>query len=87
MKNTIADIQLDRIDLNKTIYESAVGRNLVEATQNLLKDQAGFFDGVARFEILSARRISASFRVSYPGHEGELWEVWEFEIFTHSKDL
>ncbi|SPE18010.1 hypothetical protein SBA5_1200004 [Candidatus Sulfotelmatomonas gaucii] len=87
MNSQVAQNQLDRIDLNKTIYESAIGRHLVEATNNLLKDQAGFFEGVARFEILSARRISASFHVEISGHEGELWEVWEFEIFTHSLSL
>jgi len=87
MNSQVAQNQVDRIDLNKTIYESAKGRNLVEAAQNLLADQAGFFDGVARFEILSARRISTSFLVHISGHEGELWEVWEFEIFTHSHSL
>ena len=87
MNSQVAQNQLGRIDLNKTIYESAIGRNLVEAANKLLADQAGFFDGVARFEILSARRISTSFRVQYTGHEGELWEVWEFEVFTHSHSL
>jgi hypothetical protein len=87
MENQAAQNQDDRIALMKTIYESAKGRNLVEAAQNLLSEQAGFFDGVVRFEILSARRISTSFRVQITGHEGELWEVWEFEIFTHSESL
>lgn len=87
MDGQIEQNQLERIGLNKTIYESAVGRNLVEATQNLLSDQASFWDGAACFEILSARRISATFRVQYPGHEGELWEVWEFEIFIHADNL
>lgn len=87
MKNQVAKNQLERISLNKTIYESAIGRNLVEATQNLLKDQAYAFDGVARFEILSARRISASRPVLTSGHETELWEVWEFEIFTHPEGM
>jgi hypothetical protein len=54
MENQIADSQQDRISVMKTVFESAIGRNLVEAAQNLLSDQAGFFDGVARFEILSA---------------------------------
>lgn len=83
MKNRVAQNQLDRISLTKTIYESAIGRNLVEAADNLLSDQEIFFDGAARFEILSARRISTSFQVQYTGHEGEFWEVWEFEFFTH----
>ena len=87
MKNRVAQNQDDRIALMKTIYESAKGRNLAEATNNLLLEQAGFFDGVARFEILSARRISTSFPVQIAAHEGELWEVWEFEIFTHSESL
>lgn len=87
MENQVAQNQDDRIALMKTIYESAKGRNLAEAANNLLSDQAGFFDGVARFEILSARRISTSFRVQITGHEGELWEVWEFEIFTHEESL
>ncbi len=87
MNNQVARNQQDRISLNKTIYESAIGRNLVEAAKNLLTDQAGFFDGVARFEILSARRISTSYLVKITGHEGELWEVWEFEIFSHSHSL
>jgi hypothetical protein len=87
MENQIAGSQLDRISVMKTVLESAKGRNLVEAAQNLLTDQAGFFDGVARFEILSARRISTSFLVKIAGHEGEQWEVWEFEIFTHSESL
>ena len=50
-----------RIGLNKTVFESAPGRNLEEATKNLRADQACFFDGVTRFEILSARRISYLF--------------------------
>jgi hypothetical protein len=87
MNYQVAQNQADRISLNKTIHESAIGRNLVEAAKNLLSDQSGFFDGVARFEILSARRISTSFRVQIAGHEGELWEVWEFQIFTHSSGL
>ena len=87
MNSQVAQNQLDRIDLNKTIYESAIGRNLVEAANKLFTDQAGFFDGVARFEILSARRLSTSFCVQITGHEGELWEVWEFEFFTHSDSL
>jgi len=42
MKKQIADGQQDRISLNKTIHESAIGRNLVEAADNLLSDRAGF---------------------------------------------
>jgi len=87
MENQIANYQQDRISVMKTVFESATGRNLVEATQNLLADQAGFFEGVARFEILSARRISTSFRVEISGHEGERREVWEFEFFAHSDRL
>jgi hypothetical protein len=87
MENQIADSQQDRISVMKTVLESAIGRDLVEATQNLLADQACFFEGVARFEILSARRISTSFRVEISGREGERREVWEFEIFTHSESL
>jgi hypothetical protein len=87
MDSQVAQNQRDRIALNKTIYESGIGRNLVEAANNLLADQADFFDGVSRFEIISARRISTSFRVEYTGHEGELWEVWEFEFFAHPDSL
>ena len=83
MYNATYAAQTERISINKTVFESAIGRNLVEATQNLLADQACFFDGITRFEILSARRISTSFRVMITGHEGELWEVWEFEFFAH----
>ena len=56
MENQKADSQQDRISVMKTVFESAKGRNLVGAARNLLSDQAGFFEGVARFEILSARR-------------------------------
>ena len=87
MRNKVVKNQLDRIDLNMTIYETIAGRNLTEASKNLLSCQASLWDDVARFEILSARRISTSFRVQYSGHEGELWEFWEFEIFTHSESL
>jgi hypothetical protein len=85
--NQIASNQQDRIGLNKTIYESEMGRNLVEAAERLLDGQAGFFDDVARFEIISARRISTSYRIQFPEHKGELWEVWEFELFAHPDSL
>ena len=71
------------IDFNRTICEPAFGRDLVEAAKNLLADQACFFDGVTRFEIISARRISASKRIQWKGRENELVEVWEFEFFAH----
>ena len=87
MKNQVAQNQRGRIALNKTLYESATGRNLAEATQNFLSAQADFFEGIDRFEILSARRISTSYRVQYTGHEGEFWEVWEFEFFAHWEGL
>lgn len=87
MKNPVSQNQRDRIALNTTIHESAVGRNLAEAANNLLAEQAEFFEGIARFEIISARRISTSFRVQYAGHQAEMREVWEFEVFTHSESL
>lgn len=87
MENQIADSQQDRISAMKTVFESAICRNLVEAARNLLSDQAGSCDRAARFEILSARRISTTFLVEISGHEGELWEVWEFEILAHSESL
>jgi hypothetical protein len=87
MKNATISAQQERIGINKTILEAGIGRDLVEATQHLLADQACFFDGISRFEILSARRISTSFRVNYKGHEGELREVWEFEFFAHAESL
>ena len=86
-RNRIAENQWDYIELNKTIRKSASDRDLVEAAENLLADQACFFDGVTRFEILSARRISTSRRIYWEGREGELVEVWEFEFFTHSDRL
>jgi hypothetical protein len=41
MKNQVARNQQDRIHLNKTIYESAIGRNLIEAANNLLTGSSG----------------------------------------------
>jgi hypothetical protein len=85
MKKEKVTYQQQRIDLNKTVYESAPGRDLVEAAQHLLADQACFFGGVARFEIIGARRLSASHRIQWEGREGELLEMWEFEFFTHAE--
>jgi hypothetical protein len=73
----------ERLDLMLTATVSAIGSNLVAAATNCLADQACFFDGVKRFEIVAARRISTSFIVQIEGHEGEAWEVWEFEVFGH----
>ena len=84
MKNQLANNQQDRIDLNKTIHRPVAGRNLLEAVCVLLWNQATYFDGVTRLEVLSARRISTSYRVQITGHEGERREIWEFEIFTHA---
>jgi hypothetical protein len=53
----------------------------VEAATNCLEDQALLFDGAKHFKIIAARRISTSFIVLFEGHEGEAWEVWEFEVF------
>ena len=62
---------------------SAIGPNLAAAATNCLADQVCSFDGVQRFEIIAARRLSTSFAVQIEGHEGEFWEVWEFEVFGH----
>ena len=85
MKKKKVSFQQQRIDLNKTVYESASGRDLAEATENLHADQAGFFPGISRFEIIGARRLSASHRIQWEGREGELVEVWEFEVFAHAE--
>jgi hypothetical protein len=85
MHNIINDSHLDSIMAMKTVFVSAIGPNLIGATQTLLADSAGCFEYVARVEILSARRLSTSHRVSIAGHEDELWEVWEFEVFTHQR--
>ena len=42
MDNQVAQNQTGSYCAEQTIYESAIGRNLVEAAQNLLKDQSGF---------------------------------------------
>jgi hypothetical protein len=83
VSNMTAEVMQERLDSNLTTTLSAIGSNLVEAASNCLADQAGSFDGVRRFEIIAARRISSSFIVQIEGHEGEAWEVWEFEIFGH----
>jgi hypothetical protein len=87
MENHPDQNQDDRIALMKTINESAVGRNLLEAVQNLFSSQTSRFDGVSRLEILSARRASTFFFMRVPGKGGELFELWEFEIFTHADGL
>jgi hypothetical protein len=75
----------ERIDSNLTVTISAIGPNLPEAAANCLADQAYFCDGVKRFEIIAARRISTSYNVPIGSLEGENWEVWEFEVFPHTK--
>jgi hypothetical protein len=52
---------------------------------NCINDEACTFDGIRRLEIVAARRISTSFIVQIEGHEGESWEVWEFEVFGHDR--
>ncbi len=75
----------ERLDSNLTVTVSAVGPNLPEAAVNCLADQAYFCDGVKRFEIIAARRISTSYNVPIGSLAGENWEVWEFEVFPHTK--
>jgi len=67
---------------------AAIGRNLAEAYKFLMKDQECTAADVNRFEVLSARRISAGFRVSdelaeSPFDGQRTVEVWEFEVFGH----
>ena len=75
----------ERLDSNLTVTVSAIGSNLAAAAVNCLADQAYFFDGVQRFEIIAARRISTSFIVPIGSLAGEAGEVWEFEVFPHTK--
>jgi hypothetical protein len=65
-----------------------IGRGLAEAYGALLVDQDCTFPDVNRFEVLSARRISAQFQASdelaeecFDGQRTV--EVWEFEVFGH----
>jgi len=65
-----------------------IGRNLAEAYGALMGDQDCTFQNVNRFEVLSARRISARFEASeelarecFNGQRTV--EVWEFEVFGH----
>jgi hypothetical protein len=61
---------------------SEVGPNLTAALKNCLADQDSFFDGITRFEIIGARRISTSFIFRGNGRD-EPREVWELEVFCH----
>jgi hypothetical protein len=83
--NVTAAVMQERLDSNLTATVSAIGSNLVAAATNCFADQACLFDGVRRFEIIAARRISSSFIVQIEGHEEEAWEVWEFEVFGHTE--
>lgn len=85
VSNVTAAVMQERIDSNQTATTSSIGSNLVEAARNCLTDQASTFDGIQRLEILAARRVSSSFIVQIVGHEGEAWEVWEFEVFGHTR--
>ena len=60
------------IGKRKPVFISAIGRDLIEATQNLLDDKERHSDAGACFKILSARRIDSD--------DGELLEVWQFEV-------
>jgi len=75
----------ERLGSNLTATTSSIGPNLVAAATNCLLDQACTFDGIRRLEIIAARRISTSYIVQIEGHEGEAWEVWEFEVFGHMR--
>jgi hypothetical protein len=81
--NITAAVMQERLDSNLTTTVSAIGPDSVGAMINCLADQDCSFAGVRRFEIIAARRISSSFIVQIEGHEGEAWEVWEFEVFGH----
>jgi hypothetical protein len=67
----------------EVLKTAAIGRNLAEAYEALLEDQQCTVADVNRFEALSARRISAAFRVSdelaessFDGeHTVEVWGV------------
>jgi hypothetical protein len=85
VSSVTAKAMQENIDSNLTAIISAIGSNLVEAAMNCIKDQACTFDGIRRLEIVAARRISSSFIVEIERHEGEAWEVWEFEVFGHCR--
>jgi hypothetical protein len=85
VSNVTAAAKRERLDSSLTVTVSAIGSNLVAAATNCLADQAYFCDGVIRFEMIAARRISTSYNVPVGSLEGEDWEVWEFEVFPHTK--
>jgi hypothetical protein len=72
----------------QALRTTAIGRNLGEAYDYLIKDQGCTFPEVSRFEVISARRISTQFRISNElateAFDGQhTVEVWEFEVFGH----